>query len=239
LPSPPVPHSNASPSQTLESLTQELDRVNRETSELVSQLETEEDKNRLEITKLDSELEDLRTRKKGDEDSKASIKAETKTLEEQKRSVDAMKSRLDRTLRGLQDDLAKLEEEASNRLRDLAEREQALADLCDQTALAERKVIESQTDGKEGLMEVQRQITAFEESNRVLAQRITFMKGQAEAWDSEEEKTRLKRIDEHEDKEDQKVDEEWVKSQRRLRARQEEVKSQIDAVCNFTEFTHL
>lgn len=228
----PAPSTQASstPQHTLESLTTELDRINRETADLSAQLESEEDKNRIEVSRLESELEDLRARRKEDDDSKASIKAETKTLEEQKRSVDAQKSRLERTLRGVQDELSKLECEASARLRDLAEKEQALADLQDQTSVAERRAKEARTMGREGLEEVQRQITALEESNRVLAQKIAQMKSVAEVKDTEEEKARIQAIDEREDEEDEKVEQEWVESEKSLKARTELVKSQFDDV---------
>jgi DNA repair exonuclease SbcCD ATPase subunit len=230
IPTPPQQQQPPTTPQTLESLTQELDRVNRETAELTAQLESEEDRNRSEISKLESELEDLRAQKKEDDDSKAGIKAETKSLEEQKRAVDATKSKLDRTLRSLQEELAKLEAEASSQLSDLAEREQALADLCDQTAIAGRRVLEAKTRGREGLMEVQRQISALEEGNRTLAQKIAFMKSSAESKDTEEEKTRIKNIDEREDEEDLKVEREWIESEKTLKARRDELKSQLDEV---------
>ena len=221
----------ASTPQTLESLTQEFDRINHETAELTTQLDQEEEKNRTEIAKLESELDDLRARRKEDEDSKAGIKAATKTLEERKRSVDAQRSKLDKTLRSVHDDLAKLECEASARLRDLAEKEQALADLCDQTAVAERLASDARTSGREGLLEVQRQIYALEENNRVLAQRITMMKNQAEARDTDEERAIIRSIDEREDMEDRKVDHEWIESESALKARHDQIKSQLDEVC--------
>jgi len=226
------PQQQPAPStpQTLESLTQELDRINRETAELTIQLDQEEEKNRIEITKLESELEDLRARRKEDDDSKAEIKAATKTLEERKRSVDAQKSKLDKTLRSVEDELAKLECEASARLRDLAEKEQALADLCDQTATAERLAREARTTGRERSLEVQRQISALEESNRVLAQKITMMKSQAETRDANEERARIQSIDEREDMEDRKVNQEWIESENALKARHDQIKSQFDEV---------
>jgi chromosome segregation ATPase len=216
--------------QTLENLTAELDRVNREISDVNAQLELEEEKNCVELQRLEVELEDLRIRRKEDDDSKAGIRAETKTLEEQKRAVDAQKSRLDRSLRSLQDDLAKLECEASARLRDLAEKEQALADLIDQTAVAERRVKDAKTTGKEGIAEVQQQITALEESNRLLAQRIAILKSREESGLNEEEKLRRKSIDEHEDEEDLKVEQEWIESEQSLKARHDLIKSQLDEV---------
>lgn len=227
---PPSTHTSSTPPQTLESLIAELDRINRETGDLSAQLESEEEKNLAEVSRLESELEDLRARRKEDDDSKAGIKAETKTLEEQKRSVDAQKSKLERTLRGIQDELSKVEGEASARLQDLAEKEQALADLEDQTSVAERRAKEARTLGREGLEEVQRQITALEESNRVLAQKITQMKSVAEVKDTEEEKVRIRAIDEKEDEEDEKVELEWIESKKSLKARTELVKSQFDEV---------
>jgi DNA repair exonuclease SbcCD ATPase subunit len=216
--------------QTLESLAQELDRVHRETTELTAQLDSEEEKNKIELQKLESELDDLRARRKEDDDSKAGTKAETKSLEEQKRSVDAQKSRLDRTFRSCQDDLAKLEGEASARLRDLAEKEQALADLCDQTAIAERRVKEAKSTGREGLVEVQKQITSLEESNRVLTQRIAVKKTQVESRENDEETLRSCSIDEHEDEEDRKVEREWYESKRSLKSRHDLIRSQFDEV---------
>ena len=215
---------------TLESLMQELDRVNRETAELTTQLDQEEEKNHAEIIKLESELGDLRARRKEDDDSKAGIKAKTKTLEERKRSVDAQKSKLDKTLRSVQDELAKLECEASARLRDLAEKEHALADLCEQTAITERLAREARTSGREELSEVQRQITALEESNRLLAQRIMMMKSQAETRDTDEDKSRIRSIDECEDMEDRKIDQEWIESENALKARQDQIMSRLDEV---------
>lgn len=179
---------------------------------------------------MESELDDLRARRKEDEDSKAGIKAETKSLEEQKRSVDAQKSRLERTFRAFQDDLAKLDGEASARLRDLAEKEQALADLCDQTAVAERRVKEAKTTGREGLVDVQKQITSLEESNRVLAQRIATLKAQLESKETDEETARRCSIDEYEDEEDLKVEREWYESERSLKSRHDLVRSQFDEV---------
>ena len=216
--------------QTLDNLTTELDRVNRETADITSQIESEEEKNRIELQRLEAELEDLRIRRKEDDDSKAGIRAETKTLEEQKRAVDAQKSRLDRTLRSVQDDLAKLEGEASARLQDLAEKEQALADLIDQIACAERRVKDAKTTGKDSIAEVQQQITALEESNRLLAHKIAVLKSREESGLNEEEKLLRKSIDEHEDEEDLKVEQEWVESERSLRARHDLIKSQFDEV---------
>jgi hypothetical protein len=216
--------------QTLENLTAELDRVNRETADVNVQLESEEEKNRVELQRLEAELEDLRIRRKEDDDSKAGIRAETKALEEQKRAVDAQKSRLDRSLRSVQDDLAKLECEASARLRDLAEKEQALADLIDQTAVAERRVKDAKTTGKEGIAEVQRQITALEESNRLMAQKIAILKSREESGLNEEERLRRKSIDEHEDEEDLKVEREWIESEQSLKARHDLIKSRLDEV---------
>lgn len=217
--------------QTLESLTQELDRVNREITDLAAQLESEEDKNRSETVRLEGELDDLRAKKKEDEDSKAGTKAATKTLEEQKRSVDATKSKLDRMLRTLQDELAKLESDASARLQELAEKEQSLADLCDQTAVAEQKASLARTIGQEGLSEVQGEITALEECNRILAQKIASMRAHAETRDPEEERVRRKYIDEREDAEDLKIEKEWVKSEKSLKTRHEQVKMELDEVC--------
>jgi predicted nucleic acid-binding Zn-ribbon protein len=226
--------SNSNPQsptpQTLEHLAAELDRITRETAETTTQLEIEEDKNRAEISKLESEVDDLRIRRKEDEDSRSQIKAETKSLEETKRSVDAQKSRLERALRVIQDDLAKLESEASSRLRDLSEKEQALADLCDQTAIAERQCKEVKSIGKEGLLEVQLQITALEESYRVLVQRIATIKSQAEIVDAEEDRIRRASIDQREDEEDLKVEREWIESENALKSRHDEVRAQLDEV---------
>ena len=218
-------------------MTHELDRVHRETTELTAQLDSEEEKNKIELQKLESELDDLRARRKEDDDSKAGIKAETKSLEEQKRSVDAQKSRLERTSRTLQDDLAKLEGEASARLRDLAEKEQALADLCDQTTIAERRVKEAKSTGREGLAEVQKQITSLEDSNRVLAQRIAVMKTHVESRETDEETLRRCSIDEHEDQEDLKVEREWYESERSLKSRHDLIRSQFDEVCSLLNFS--
>lgn len=216
---------------TLDSLTDELDRVNREIGEITAQLESEEIRNSHEIQKLQSELEDLRARRKEDDDSKASIKAETKALEEQKRSVDATKSKLERQLRSVQEELAKLDGEASARLRDLAEKEQELADLVDQTLLAERRAKEAKTVGREGLQEVQKHIAVLEETNRELAQRILHLKGQAEKRDTDEEKAARRRsIDETEDKEDLKMEQAWIESERELKARHDLVKAELDEV---------
>jgi len=221
---------------TLDSLTEELDRVNREIADVTAQLESEETKNSHEIQKLESELEDLRARRKEDDDSKASIKAETKALEEQKRSVDATKSKLERQLRSVQEELAKLDGEASARLRDLAEKEQELADLVDQTLLAERRAKEAKTVGREGLQGVQKHITALEETNRELAQKILVLKGQAEKGDTDEEKaTRRRSIDEREDKEDLKMEQAWAESERELQARHDLMKAELDEV----SFTNL
>jgi hypothetical protein len=228
-PVPPSPHSPSTP-QTLDSLTAELDRINRESTDLLSQLESEEDRNRLETLKLDSELDDLRLRRKEDDDSKAGIKAETKALEDQKRTVDATKSKLERTLRGVLEELSRVECEGSARLRDLAEKEQALADLEEQSLVAERRAREARTGGREGIEEVQRQIGALEESNRVLAHRIAQMKSLGEVRDTEEERARIRVVDEWEDQEDAKVEMEWVESERSLKARHELVKSQFDEV---------
>ena len=230
IPPPSTIHASSSSQHTLEYLAVELDRINRETTDLAAQLESEEDKNRTEVSRLDSELEDLRARRREDDDSKACIKAETKTLEEQKRSVDAQKSKLERALRGVQDELAKLECEASARLRDLAEKEQALADLQDQTSLADRRARDARTLGREGLEQAQRQIAALEESNKLLAQKIAQMKSVSEVKDPEEEKARIKVIDEREDVEDEKVEQEWIESEKSLKARTELVKSQFDDV---------
>ena len=142
--------------------------------------------------------------------------------------MDAQKSKLDRVLRGTQDELARIEAEGSARLRDLAEREQALADLCDQTVIAERNVMEAKTYGRVGLDEVQKQIAAMEESNRVLAQRIAAKKAQMESADTEEERARKKAIDDREDQEDAKVEREWVASESALKSRVEQVKAQVD-----------
>jgi chromosome segregation ATPase len=211
-------------------LTLELDRVNREALDITTQIESEEDKNRTEIEKLSLEVEDLRARRKEDEESRAQIKAETKTLEEIKRTVDAQKSRLERTLRTVQDDLAKLESEASSRLRDLAEKEQELADLCDQTSIAERRCKEAKTTGREDLAEVQRQITALEESNRLLAQKITSMKNSVDVKDTEDDRIRRASVDALEDEQDQKVEREWIESEKSLKSRHDEMKASLDEV---------
>ena len=216
---------------TLDSLTDELDRINREIAEVTAQIESEETKNAQELQKLESDLEDLRARRKEDDDSKASIKAETKALEEQKRSTDAVKSKLERQLRSVQEELAKLDGEASARLRDLAEKEQELADLVDQTALAERRAKEANTVGREGLHQVQKQIAALEESNRDLAQRIVLLKSMAERGDSEEEKAARRRsIDERENAEDLKMEQAWIESERELKARHDLVKAELNEV---------
>ena len=121
-------------------------------------------------------------------------------------------------------------------MRDLAEKEQALADSCDQTAIAEQRVREARTSGREGLSEVQRQISALEESNRVLSQKITTMKSRAETKDMDEEKVRIRTLDEREDMEDRKVDQEWIESENALKMRRDQIKSQFDEVC--VNYTH-
>jgi chromosome segregation ATPase len=208
----------------------ELDRITRETAEITLQLESEEDKNRTELSRLEGQVENLRARRKEDDDSRAQIKSETKSLEDTKRQVDAQKSRLERTSRQVHDDLAKLEAEASSRLQDLAEKEQALADLQDQTAIAERQCKEAKSSGREGLMEVQRQITVLEESNRVLAQRITVMKNQLEMKETEEKRVRRASIDLIEDEEDHKVEREWIESEKSLKSRHDEMRAKLDEV---------
>lgn len=174
------------------------------------------------------ELEQLRARRREDDEIRASLRAETKSLEEQKRNVDAQKSKLERMLKGTQEELAKIEAEGSARLRDLAEKEQALQDLCDQTAVVERNVLEANTQGRKRLEEVQRQISGLEESNRLLAQKIAAKKAQMENIDTDEEKSRKKLIDEREDEEDAKVEREWIASEAALKARLDQVKTQVD-----------
>jgi chromosome segregation ATPase len=220
----------ATPPQTLESLTQELDRINRETAEITAQLESEEERNRTELATLTAELDALRQKRKEDDDQKANIKAETKALEECKRTVDAQKTKLDRQLKALQDELLRLEGEESARLQDLAEREQALAELCEQTCLVEKKAEEARTVGREELAEVQRQISALDESNRVLSQRIAVTKSAAEARDSDEERLRVKAIDDRQDEEDRKVEMEWIGSEKALKAKHDLVKAKFDEV---------
>jgi len=214
--------------QTFESLTQELGRVNRETAEITAQLESEEERNRTEITVLTAELAALRAKRKEDDDQKANIKAETKALEETKRTVDAQKTKLEKQLKALQDELFRLEGEESARLQDLAEKEQALADLCEETWMVEKRAEEARTAGREELADVQRQISALEDSNRMLAQRIAGMKNVAEARDVNEERLRMKVIDEREDEEDRKVEMEWVESEKALKAKHDVVKAEFD-----------
>ena len=215
---------------TLESLTQELDRLNRETAEITTQLESEEERNRTEIATLTAELAALRAKRKEDDDQKANIKAETKALEETKRAVDAQKTKLEKQLKALKDEVLRLEGEESARLQDLAEKEQALADLCEATWIVETKAQEARTVGRDELAEVQRQIGALEESNRMLAQRIAGMKSAAEARDVAEEKVRMKAIDQKEDEEDRKVEMEWVDSEKALKAKHDIVKAEFDEV---------
>ena len=94
----------------------------------------------------------------------------------------------------------------------------------------ERQVKEAKSSGRESLAEVQRQISALEESNRVLVQKITMMKNLAETKDPDEEKARIKIIDEHEDEEDLKVEQEWVESENALKTKQDQIKSEFDEV---------
>jgi predicted nucleic acid-binding Zn-ribbon protein len=215
---------------TLDALTAELDRINRETTEILIQLDVEEEKNRIELSRLEAEVDDLRVRRREDEDSRSQIRSETKSLEDTKRTVDAQKSKLERTFRGVQDDLAKLDAEASSRLRDLAEKEQALADLCEVISNAERQCKEVRTTGRDGLSQVQRQITALEESNRLLVSKIATKKSLLERKDTEEDKLRRASTDALEDDEDDKVEREWIESETALKSRHEEMKSKLDEV---------
>jgi chromosome segregation ATPase len=204
--------------------------VNRETAEIQAQLESEEERNRHEIAALQAEVETLRLKRREDDDTKANIKAETKALEESKRTIDAQRVKLDKQLKILQDELVRLEGEQSRRLQEVAEHEQALADLCEQIESVEKRAEDAKTRGREELAEVQRQIAGLEESNRVLVQRIAAGKMAAETRDSEEEKARMKLIDEREDEEDRKVEMEWVDSQTALSARHDVVKAEFDEV---------
>ena len=204
--------------------------MNRETAEITAQLESEEQRNRTEIATLTAELAALRAKRKEDDDQKANIKAETKALEETKRTVDAQKTKLEKQLKALKDEVLRLEGEESARLQDLAEKEQTLADLCEATGIVEKRAKEARTVGREELAEVQRQISALEESNRMLAQRIAGMKSAAEARDVDEEKIRMKAIDQREDEEDRKVDMEWVESEQALKAKHDVVKAEFDEV---------
>lgn len=204
--------------------------MNRETAEIQAQLESEEERNRHEIAALQAEVETLRLKRREDDDTKANIKAETKALEENKRTVDAQRVKLDKQLKVLQDELVRLEGEQSRRLQEVAEQEQALADLCEQIESVEKRAQDARTKGREELAEVQRQIAGLEESNRVLVQRIAAGKAAVETRNAEEEKARMKAIDEREDEEDRKVETEWIDSQTALSARHEDVKAEFDEV---------
>jgi hypothetical protein len=94
----------------------------------------------------------------------------------------------------------------------------------------EKRAEDARTKGREELAEVQRQISGLEESNRLLVQRIAAGKTAVEMKDTEEEKARMKVIDEREDVEDRKVEMEWVDSQTALSARHDVVKAEFDDV---------
>ena len=58
-----------------------------------------------------------------------------------------------------------------------------------------------------------------------------MMKNQIDLKDTEEEKAKIKIIDEREDMEDQKVEQEWIESENALKARHDQIKAQFDEVC--------
>jgi hypothetical protein len=105
--------------------------------------------------------------------------------------------------------LVRLEGEQWRRLQEVAEQEQALAGLCEQIGWVEKRAEDARTKGREELVEVQRQIAGWEESNRLLVQRIAAGKAAVETRDTEEEKARMKVVD---GRKDGKVEMEWVDS---------------------------
>jgi hypothetical protein len=107
--------------------------------------------------------------------------------------------------------------------------------LSDQIEVAERRVRESKTEGREGIDQVKEQISALEESNRVLAHEIMTMKGAVEDKVARDEESGVRgSLDEIEDEEDLKIEREWVESEQALQARHDEVKAQLDGVHNST-----
>ena len=107
--------------------------------------------------------------------------------------------------------------------------------MSDQIEVAERRVRESKTEGREGIDQVKEQISALEESNRVLAHKIMTMKGAVEDKVARDEESGVRRgLDEIEDEEDLKIEREWVESEQALQARHDEVKAQLNEVHNST-----
>jgi hypothetical protein len=214
----------------LSQLHRDLDRLTHDTGLLAHQIDEEEQSHAAELARAQSELDHLRGKRKEEDDHRAKTRQETRALEDRKRAVDAQLRGKERTIRSLGCDLANVEAEQSSRLRTLAEREQALHDLCEETSALDGRVRGVQSEGERELKEGQRMCVALEESNRILAHRLAIRKGEAGDVSEEEERGREKWILQRENEEDERIEREWVASQRILNSKIEGLNLQLEEV---------
>ncbi|BFZ64018.1 hypothetical protein YB2330_005156 [Saitoella coloradoensis] len=129
-----TPPPEPATTETIESLTAQLEQIRRETTELEAQIQHVEEEHVAAEAVLLAELEGLREKKKEEDVARGQLRTETKTLEESKRSVEAHKTRAERALRGEEESVRKLKNEMRRWKEEIETTKQRVEKMRAQTA---------------------------------------------------------------------------------------------------------
>ncbi|KAK6344862.1 hypothetical protein TWF718_006814 [Orbilia javanica] len=173
---------------TVEALTTELEKIQREAEELESQFLSQEEEHKAAEVLLLTELDGVRDKKKEEDNIRSQLRTETRTLEDAKRAAEAQRTKVEKILKARQDEITKMQEDC---IRWDEEREAALEALHKLEDEAEAKKHEAEDMGKnkkKDLEPILTELGSLEEEIRTLSLAI-------KAINDEEEKLKEKEAD--------------------------------------------
>ncbi|KAK6520174.1 hypothetical protein TWF506_000457 [Arthrobotrys conoides] len=180
---------------TVEALTAELEKIQREAEELESQFLSQEEEHKAAEALLLAELEGVRDKKKEEDSVRSQLRTETRTLEDAKRAAEAQRTKVEKVLKARQDEITKMQEDC---IRWDEEREAALEALHRLEDEAEARKQEAEDMGKNKKKELEPILTelgSLEEEIRTLSLAIKTINDEEERLKEKEADDKPKSAD--------------------------------------------
>ncbi|EPS37008.1 hypothetical protein H072_9393 [Dactylellina haptotyla CBS 200.50] len=186
---------SASTDATVEALTAELEKIQREAEELEASFLSQEEEHKTAEALLLAELEGVRDKKKEEDNIRSQLRTETRTLEDAKRAAEAHRTKVEKVLKARQDEITRMQEDC---IKWDEEREAALEALHKLEDEAEARKQEAEDMGKNKKKELEpilSELGNLEEEIRTLSLSIKSINDEEEKLKEKETEDKPKPVD--------------------------------------------
>lgn len=161
--------SDEKPVYTIDSLTSEVESVQMEINEVLATASQSEAEFNSSESVLVAELEQLRERKKADDQQRSHIRSEAKSLEDSKRSLETSKTKVEKRYNQIEDELQKKLDRQKNWEQEVEQSKETIKEIDDSIAMEKNEAKRRIEELKGNISNCHTELSQFEEETRQLA----------------------------------------------------------------------